>query len=132
VVDCGFVKIRTYSGRTGLESLVVVPSSQASCNQRAGRAGRNRPGKCYRLFTEEAFGNLSKQSIPEIQRTNLAPVVLQLKALGIDDVLHFDFISSPPASIYIPPSIIQLQFLIFRCRSNGKGSGTVVCSWGTG
>jgi ATP-dependent RNA helicase DDX35 len=99
VVDCGFVKIRTYSGRTGLEALVVVPASKAACNQRAGRAGRNRPGKCYRLFPEEAFESLNKQTVPEIQRTNLAPVVLQLKALGIDDVLHFDFISAPPASM---------------------------------
>lgn len=80
---------------------MVVPSSQASCNQRAGRAGRNRPGKCYRLFTESAYEGLAKQTVPEIQRTNLAPVVLQLKALGIDDVLHFDFISAPPASISI-------------------------------
>lgn len=101
VIDCGFVKIRTYSGRTGLESLVVVPSSQASCNQRAGRAGRNKMGKCYRLFTEEAFGTLAKQTVPEIQRTNLSPVVLQLKALGIDDVLHFDFISAPPARVMV-------------------------------
>lgn len=92
------MKIKTYSGRTGLESLVVVQASQAACNQRAGRAGRNRPGKAYRLFPEEQFEQLSKQTTPEIQRSNLSTVVLQLKALGIDDVLHFDFINAPPAS----------------------------------
>ncbi|GAM19019.1 hypothetical protein SAMD00019534_021940 [Acytostelium subglobosum LB1] len=101
VVDTGFVKIKTYSGRSGLESLVVVPTSQASANQRAGRAGRNRPGKCYRLYTQEAFSKLSVHTLPEIQRSNLAPVVLQLKALGIDNILNFDFVSPPPPDAMI-------------------------------
>lgn len=101
VVDSGFVKIKTYSGRTGLEALVVIPVSQASANQRAGRAGRNRPGKSYRLFTEDAWNTLPAQTPPEIQRSNLSPVVLQLKALGIDDVLHFDFITAPPARVMV-------------------------------
>ncbi|XP_046842076.1 probable ATP-dependent RNA helicase DHX35 isoform X1 [Xenia sp. Carnegie-2017] len=97
VVDCGFVKIKTYSVDTGLESLVVVPASQASADQRAGRAGRVRSGKAYRLYTEDAFHNLSPAGIPEMQRTNLAPVILQLKSMGIDNVLRFDFLARPPA-----------------------------------
>eukprot|EP01133_Synstelium_polycarpum_P015465 gene15465-18352_t len=96
VVDCGFVKIKAYSGRSGLESLVVVPTSKSSADQRAGRAGRNRPGKCYRLYTQEAFDRLQVHTVPEIQRANLAPVLLQLKALGIDNLLNFDFMSPPP------------------------------------
>ncbi|EGG23848.1 DEAD/DEAH box helicase [Cavenderia fasciculata] len=97
VVDCGFVKIKSYSGRSGTDSLVVVPTSQASANQRAGRAGRNRSGKCYRLYTEAAFAKLDVHTIPEIQRSNLSSVVLQLKALGIDNILAFDFLSPPVA-----------------------------------
>eukprot|EP00727_Mastigamoeba_balamuthi_P002636 m51a1_g1237 putative probable atp-dependent rna helicase dhx35 isoform x1 (678) ;mRNA; r:547885-550280 len=96
VIDCGFVKLRVYDGRSSLDALVVSPESQASANQRAGRAGRTCPGRCYRLFTQEAFSGLRLSTVPEIQRTNLATLVLQLKALGIDDILHFDFISPPP------------------------------------
>mmetsp|Transcript_52395 Transcript_52395/g.87094 ORF Transcript_52395/g.87094 Transcript_52395/m.87094 type:complete len:700 (+) Transcript_52395:62-2161(+) len=97
VVDSGFVKERIYSPRTGVESLIVTPVSKASAQQRAGRAGRVRSGKCYRLYREDDFLKLADSSIPEMQRTNLELVVLQLKALGIDDILNFDFLSSPPA-----------------------------------
>ncbi|KAH0619085.1 hypothetical protein JD844_018733 [Phrynosoma platyrhinos] len=93
VIDCGFVKLRAYNPKTAIECLVVVPVSKASANQRAGRAGRNRSGKCYRLYTEEDFEKLPQSTIPEMQRSNLAPVILQLKALGIDNVLRFPFLS---------------------------------------
>lgn len=75
----------------------MTPISQATAKQRAGRAGRNRPGKAYRMYTEEDYNKLTPSNVPEMQRTNLATVVLQLKALGIDDILHFDFMSPPPA-----------------------------------
>ncbi|MGH0124482.1 UNVERIFIED_CONTAM: hypothetical protein FKN15_077167 [Acipenser sinensis] len=97
VIDCGFVKLRAYNPKTAIESLVVAPVSQASASQRAGRGGRNRAGKCYRLYTEEDFEKLPPSTVPEMQRTNLAPVILQLKALGIDNVLRFSFLSPPPA-----------------------------------
>nr|CAG4643743.1 EOG090X01NK [Lepidurus arcticus] len=97
VVDCGFVKLRWYNPDTQTDALVVVPISQASCVQRAGRAGRMRPGKVYRCYTEEAFHTLPEYTPPEMQRTNLSPAILQLKALGIDNVLRFDFPSPPPA-----------------------------------
>ena len=97
VVDCGFVKLRAYNPVTGIESLTPTAISKASAAQRAGRAGRTQPGKCYRLYTEEAYRSLPDSSPPEIQRSNLAPVILQLKALGIDNVVRFDFISSPPS-----------------------------------
>jgi ATP-dependent RNA helicase DDX35 len=98
VVDCGFVKAKGYSPATGIESLVVAPVSRASANQRAGRAGRMQSGKAYRLYTEEAYTNdLPATNIPEMQRSNLAGVILQMKALGIDNVLRFPFLSPPPA-----------------------------------
>lgn len=67
VIDSGFVKIRTYNPRLGIETLVVTPISQATAKQRAGRAGRVRGGKCYRLYTEEGYNKLSKSPIPEMQ-----------------------------------------------------------------
>ncbi|XP_078300200.1 putative ATP-dependent RNA helicase DHX35 isoform X2 [Panthera onca] len=108
VIDCGFVKLRAYNPRTAIECLVVVPVSQASANQRAGRGGRSRSGKCYRLYTEEAFDKLPQCTVPEMQRSNLAPVILQLKALGIDNVLRFHFMSPPPAQ-----SMVQALELLY-------------------
>ena len=101
VIDCGFVKLRAYNPNIGIESLTATPISQAAATQRAGRAGRTKPGKCYRLFTEEAFNSLSPASIPEIQRSNLAPVILQLKCLGIDNIARFDFLTPPPSSLVV-------------------------------
>ncbi|KAL2143892.1 hypothetical protein VTI28DRAFT_9880 [Corynascus sepedonium] len=101
VIDSGFVKLRAYNPRTGIESLTATPVSKASAAQRAGRAGRTKPGKCFRLYTEEAYQSLPDANIPEIQRSNLAPFILQLKALGIDNVLRFDFLTPPPAELMI-------------------------------
>ncbi|XP_021907627.1 probable pre-mRNA-splicing factor ATP-dependent RNA helicase DEAH9 isoform X2 [Carica papaya] len=85
-----------------IESLVVAPISKASARQRAGRAGRVRPGKCYRLYTEGFFVNeMSAEGIPEMQRSNLASSVIQLKALGIDNILGFDWPSSPSSEAMI-------------------------------
>ena len=101
VVDCGFVKLRAFNPKTGIETLTATPVSKASATQRAGRAGRTRPGKCYRLYTQSAYHGLPEMTVPEIQRSNLAPVILQLKALGIDNVLRFDFLTPPPAQLVI-------------------------------
>lgn len=99
VIDCGFVKLRAYNPKTGIESLTATPTSKASAAQRAGRAGRTKPGKCFRLYTEEAYNALPDANPPEIQRSNLAPFVLQLKALGVDNVLRFDYLTPPPAEL---------------------------------
>jgi ATP-dependent RNA helicase DDX35 len=99
VVDSGFVKQRAYNPETGIETLTATPVSKASASQRAGRAGRTKPGKCYRLYTEADYNSLPEANIPEIQRSNLAPVMLQLKALGIDNVARFDYLSPPPAEL---------------------------------
>lgn len=98
VVDCGFNKQKSYNARSGMESLIVTPVSQAAANQRAGRAGRTQPGKCFRLFTAWSFQHeLEPNTVPEILRTNMGNVVLMLKSLGINDLLHFDFMDRPPA-----------------------------------
>ncbi|KAI6025877.1 P-loop containing nucleoside triphosphate hydrolase protein [Pisolithus orientalis] len=98
VIDPGFSKQNCFDPRLGMDSLVVMPISQAQARQRSGRAGRTGPGKCYRLYTEAAYRNeMSPTSIPDIQRTNLAHTILMLKAMGINDLLSFDFMDPPPA-----------------------------------
>lgn len=101
VIDCGFVKLRAYNPTTGIETLTATPVSKASAAQRAGRAGRTKPGKCYRLYMEAAYKTLAEATVPEIQRSNLAPMILQLKALGIDNIARFDFITPPPAELIV-------------------------------
>ena len=97
VIDPGFSKQNAYDPRLGMDSLVVMPISQAQARQRSGRAGRTGPGKCYRLYTETAYRNeMLPNSIPDIQRTNLATTILQLKAMGVNDLLSFDFMDPPP------------------------------------
>ena len=100
VVDPGFSKQKSYNPRSGMESLIVTPISRASAEQRAGRAGRVAPGKCFRLYTSWSFENeMDDFMVPEIQRTNLGNVVLLLKSLGINDLIHFDFLDPPPADV---------------------------------
>lgn len=102
VVDPGFVKQNVYNPKTGMDSLVVTPISQAQAKQRAGRAGRTGPGKCFRLYTERAYRDeMLTTPVPEIQRTNLSETVLQLKAMGINDLLSFDFMDAPPAEALV-------------------------------
>ncbi|GAD98167.1 RNA helicase-like splicing factor (HRH1), putative [Paecilomyces variotii No. 5] len=99
VIDPGFVKQNAYDPKLGMDSLVVTPISQAQAKQRAGRAGRTGPGKCFRLYTEAAYqSEMLPTSIPEIQRQNLSHTILMLKAMGINDLLHFDFMDPPPTN----------------------------------
>lgn len=111
VVDPGFAKQKVYNPRIRVESLLVSPISKAAAQQRAGRAGRTRPGKCFRLYTEDAFNKeLNDQSYPEILRSNLANTVLELKKLGIDDLVHFDYMD-PPAPETMMRALEELNFL---------------------
>ena len=111
VVDPGFSKQKVYNPRIRVESLLVSPISKASAQQRAGRAGRTRPGKCFRLYTEDAFKKeLIEQTYPEILRCNLASTVLELKKLGIDDLVHFDFMD-PPAPETLMRALEELNYL---------------------
>ncbi|KAI0055480.1 P-loop containing nucleoside triphosphate hydrolase protein [Artomyces pyxidatus] len=97
VIDCGYVKIRTYDPTVGISSLTIVPTSQASAVQRAGRAGRTSSGFCYRLYPPSAFERLPHVSLPEICRTELTSPILQLKALGIDNMMKLEWLTLPPS-----------------------------------
>lgn len=110
VVDPGLVKARSYNPITGMESLIITPTSKAQALQRSGRAGREGPGKCFRLYPESEFSKLIDSTVPEIKRCNLSNVVLQLKALGIDDILGFDFMEKPSRTAIIK-SLEQLFLL---------------------
>jgi ATP-dependent helicase HrpA len=95
VIDSGLAKLNFYNPRTYTASLVEVPTSKASSNQRKGRAGRTQPGTCYRLFGRDDFENRALFTMEEIYRTDLSEVVLRMAELGITDFELFDFISKP-------------------------------------
>ena len=110
VVDPGFVKEKSFDFVRGMEALNVVPISQNAAQQRAGRAGRTGPGKCYRLFSKPSYLAAPVETVPEIKRTNLTNVVLLLKALGVQDVLDFPFLDAPAPSA-IASGLKQLYLL---------------------
>ena len=111
VIDPGFSKQKVYNPRIRVESLLVSPISRASARQRSGRAGRTRPGKCFRLYTEQSFHNdLQETTYPEILRSKMSNVVLTLKKLGIDDLVHFDFMD-PPAPETLMRALEVLNYL---------------------
>ncbi|CAF1163474.1 unnamed protein product [Rotaria sordida] len=102
VIDPGFVKQKVFNPKSGMDTLIVTPISQAQAKQRTGRAGRTGPGKVYRLYTEQAYRDeMLSTNVPEIQRTHLTSTVLSLKAMGINDLLSFDFIDPPPLETMI-------------------------------
>ena len=104
VVDPGFVKQKWWNPKTRRDSLVVVPISRAAAKQRAGRAGRTCPGKAYRLYTQEAFDKeMNPSDVPEIMRTDLSSTILTLKALGVEDLMTFDFMPDGRPSV---PAIV--------------------------
>lgn len=123
VVDSGFVKLNYFNVESGVEALVTCPVSKAAARQRAGRAGRTQPGKCFRLMTEPAFDALATQAPPEMQRGEISMAVLQLKSLGIEDVLHFDFLSPPSAEsmIYSLELLYSLGALDGDCKLTPAG-----------
>ncbi|MCD6085503.1 ATP-dependent RNA helicase [bacterium] len=96
VIDSGLIKQKEYDPSLGIETLITVPHAKSGCIQRAGRAGRWGPGECWRLYSEEDFEKRPEFQKPEIQRSNLSHVILQMKKIGIEDVENFDFIDPPP------------------------------------
>lgn len=111
VVDPGFSKQKVYNPRSRVESLLVSPISRASAKQRSGRAGRTRPGKCFRLYTEQSFlRDLEEQTYPEILCSEMSGVVLTLLQLGIEDLVHFDFMD-PPAPETLMRALEMLNYL---------------------
>lgn len=118
VVDTGLAKQRSFNARTGVDTLAVTPISAASARQRAGRAGREAPGVCYRLYTEDAFLGMSAATVPEMQRANLGGVVLQLKALGVADVLSFPLLDPPPRAALLRS--LELLYALGALDDTGK------------
>ena len=111
VIDSGFCKLKVYNPRIGMDTLQITPISQANANQRKGRAGRTGPGTTWRLYTEHSYiSDMLSNQVPEIQRTNLANVVLLLKSLGVKDILSFDFMDPPPRGTLLN-SLHQLWLL---------------------
>ncbi|KAL2510077.1 RNA helicase family protein [Forsythia ovata] len=123
VIDPGMVKVRTYEASTGIEPLIIIKTSKAQALQRSGRAGREGPGKCYRLYPENEFDKLKDSTTPEIKRCNLSNVILHLKALGIDDIIGFDFIEQPDRIAIIKS--MELLFLLGALTEESKLSDPV-------
>ncbi|GAW10245.1 pre-mRNA-splicing factor ATP-dependent RNA helicase PRP43 [Lentinula edodes] len=123
VVDPGFSKQKVYNPRIRVESLLVSPISKASAQQRAGRAGRTRPGKCFRLYTEKDFiSELEEQTHPEILRSNLANAVLELAKLGIKDLVRFDYLDAPA-----PETLMRaLELLNYLAALDDEGELTAL------
>ncbi|CAK7909541.1 pre-mRNA-splicing factor ATP-dependent RNA helicase-like protein Prp2p [[Candida] anglica] len=123
VIDPGYVKENVFNPISGMESLVVVPCSRASADQRAGRAGRVGPGKCFRLYTKWSFYNeLQANPTPEILRVNLTSIVLLLLSMGVTDLIGFDFMDPPS-----PDTLMKSLELLYALGAlNAKGMLTRV------
>ena len=120
VIDPGTARISRYSHRTKVQRLPIEPVSQASANQRKGRCGRTSDGICIRLYSEEDFAARPEFTDPEILRTNLASVILQMAALGLGDVADFPFVD-PPESRNIADGVRLLEELgASRPRAAGR------------
>ena len=95
VIDCGKAKIKQFRSRIGLDSLLVKPISKSAAIQRKGRAGREAPGRCYRLYTEASYNEMQQNNTPEILRCDLSHAILTMKARGVDDIINFPFLDYP-------------------------------------
>lgn len=95
IVDCGYVKEKRYNPSTKIESLMKVRITKFQAIQRQGRAGRTQPGKCYRLYSEKLYNDLPDAQKPDIQRSNVEGVILDLFAMGIENPMNFEFVDAP-------------------------------------
>ncbi len=120
VIDPGDARISRYQARTGIQRLPIEAISQASANQRAGRAGRIAPGVCIRLYSEEDFVGRPEYTDPEIRRTNLSAVILRMAALKLGDIRDFPFLE-PPDTRQVNAGVRDLQELKLL---DGQGSVT--------
>jgi ATP-dependent RNA helicase DHX8/PRP22 len=100
VIDSGFCKLRKFISKTGVDSLLITKISKNSAIQRSGRAGREAKGKCFRLYTEEEFSQMEDFNPPEVLRINLKNIILDLKAIGVEDLIGFDYIDRPSEEQY--------------------------------
>ena len=118
VVDTGKAKIKQFRNRLGLDSLLVKPISKSSADQRKGRAGREAPGQCFRLYTEDGYEGLERDNKPEILRCDLSQAVLNMKARGVNDVVNFPFLTPPPREALEKALLLLLQ--LGALEDNGK------------
>ncbi|KAL7422216.1 hypothetical protein Q5752_002862 [Cryptotrichosporon argae] len=124
VVDSGYVKIKTFNPRTCMDVLSVVPCSLASANQRAGRAGRTSAGKTFRLYpssllpTTNTSSPMPLSTPPELVRSDITVYLLQLKALGIDNLAKFDFMSPPPSEMMV--RALEFLFCLKAIDDDGR------------
>ena len=102
---------RAYNPQTDMDLLATIPESRASAVQRAGRAGRTAPGKCFRLFPESALASMAPATQPELARTDLSLALLQLKALGIATLVKFDWLPPPPPTPLVIRALDYLEAL---------------------
>ncbi|MFC5702300.1 ATP-dependent helicase HrpB [Cohnella faecalis] len=109
VVDSGLARVSRFSPRTGMSRLETVPVSSASADQRRGRAGRVKPGVCYRMWSEEEQGHLPSRSAPEITEADLAPLLLELAVWGVNDPAELEWLDAPPK-----PAVQQARELLVR------------------
>lgn len=93
------MQLKSFNPYTGMEALVTAPCSISSLDQRAGRAGRTSLGYCFRLFPQSALADLDKSTPPEITRSDISQLVLQLKSLGVPNVLRYDYVTAPSAEM---------------------------------
>jgi HrpA-like RNA helicase len=118
VIDSGLVKIKSFNPVTGVEVLGASPVAKAQALQRAGRAGRESPGICFRLYTESSFLELSDSPIAEIRRSDLSSIVIQLFAMGVDNPLKFEFLERPPLQLL--QAALQTVFGLGALDDSGK------------
>ena len=118
VVDAGLSKVRSFAAATGVDMLKTVTISKGQADQRKGRAGREQAGRCWRLYTEPAFETMKDAATPEIQRVDLAEVVLQLKVAGVTDVSAFEFVA-PPSTAALKHALETLTALGAIAKTGG-------------
>jgi ATP-dependent helicase HrpB len=119
VVDSGVARVARYDAERGIQTLFIEEISRASADQRKGRAGRTAPGTCWRLWTESGHLNRPERNTPEIQRADLAEVVLLLHSLGIRSAVKFDWLDQPdPAAV---ERAERLLVMLGALRSAGEG-----------
>jgi HrpA-like RNA helicase len=119
VVDLGFVKQHIYDPQIDMDALVIVHVSQSEAQQRAGRAGRTRHGKCFRLYSRQFYENeMRAETQPELLRTSLANTVLELKKMGISHILEFEFMDSPEPAMVL--SALKQLYLLGAIDNQGS------------
>lgn len=118
VIDSGLRKVKVWRHQLGLSTLLTAPVSRASATQRAGRAGREREGKTFRLYTEDDFEKLPEMTEPEIARSNVVSPVLMLKRAGVDDILNWSWLQNPGQDSLV--SALTQLFHLKALNDNGK------------